>query len=55
MEAVLCKNGHSYPEQHSTCPYCGVAVELGETKLLFGPFCGEHFVWAAIEAPGNAP
>jgi len=30
-------------------------IELGETKLLFVPFCGEQFVWSATEAPGNAP
>ena len=24
-------------------------IEMGETKLVFVPFCGEHFMWAAEE------
>lgn len=37
MDAVFCKNGHSYdPEKYSSCPYCGVQVELGSTKPYGG-------------------
>lgn len=37
MDAVFCKNGHSYdPEKYSTCPYCGVEVDIGVTT----PFAG---------------
>ncbi|WP_242471099.1 FHA domain-containing protein [Thiocystis violacea] len=30
-------------------------IELGETKLLFVPLCGEWFVWPAAETPSDAP
>ncbi|KAA6182486.1 FHA domain-containing protein [Thiohalocapsa marina] len=37
MDAVFCKNGHSYdPEKYSSCPYCGVQVELGSTRPYGG-------------------
>lgn len=37
MDAVFCKNGHSYnPREHATCPFCGVSVDLGETTPYLG-------------------
>jgi hypothetical protein len=27
-------------------------LELGASKLLFVPFCGEHFTWPVAEAAG---
>ena len=33
MDTIFCKSGHAYnPEEHSTCPFCGVAVDLGDTR-----------------------
>jgi len=37
MDAVFCKNGHSYdPDKYSSCPYCGVQVDIGSTRPLAG-------------------
>lgn len=37
MDAVFCKNGHSYdPDKYSSCPYCGVQVDIGPTRPLIG-------------------
>jgi hypothetical protein len=42
MDAVFCKNGHSYdPEKYSTCPYCGVQVEIDATRPHAGGGTGE--------------
>jgi hypothetical protein len=28
-------------------------IELGETKVLFVPFCGERFVWSVDQGKGQ--
>jgi len=50
MDAVFCKNGHSYdPAKHATCPFCGVQVDIGATK----PHADGGTVELNAESPGQ--
>ena len=52
MDAVFCKNGHSYdPGKNSACPYCGVPVDLGATK----PYAGGGTVELDALTPSPGP
>jgi hypothetical protein len=50
MDAVFCKNGHSYdPAKHATCPFCGVQVDIGATR----PHADGGTVELNAESPGQ--
>ena len=48
MAMTPCGKGHFYnPDETASCPYCGVAVEIGETR----PFTSGMAGAAAVPAP----